>query len=60
LGHSLSGERIEVRGDKIWISTPTLALPSAFAEAASRRQASKGEGIDGSQFSWFVPAGGQG
>ncbi|OGP73918.1 MAG: hypothetical protein A2V86_03600 [Deltaproteobacteria bacterium RBG_16_49_23] len=26
-------------------STPTLTLPPAFAEAASRRQASKGEGI---------------
>jgi hypothetical protein len=29
------------------LSSPTLALPPAFAEAASRRQASKGEEILG-------------
>ncbi len=30
---------------KTFLSTPILALPPAFAEAASRRQASKGENL---------------
>jgi hypothetical protein len=36
-------ERIEVRGDMIRTSTPTLTFTP-----------SKGEGIGGNQFSWFV------
>jgi len=47
------------------MSTPTLALPPAFAEAAARRtrlweaglragRHRKGEGIDGNQFSSFA------
>ena len=35
------GERVRVRGNDL-IITPTLILPPASAEAASRRQASRG------------------